>query len=287
MNFTIILPKNAKSTPLAYLLENVWLVPRKQRHFLRTRKGLFVNGQVATDWSVEVGPGDTIMLAFEASDFGVKPVVFGDASLVDVLYEDDHLIIVNKPEGMKTHGNDPGEIGLLNHVSAYCGITCFVIHRLDTDTSGAIVFAKNPFVLPILNQMLEARQIHRQYVALCQGHFNRKSFTINQPLGRDRHDRRKQVVTPSGKRAVTHVSLVRSIGRNDLVECVLDTGRTHQIRVHLSHAGHAIIGDPLYGKVAAPRLMLHARQLSLVHPFSGEEVLVEARSATFDVGLGD
>jgi 23S rRNA pseudouridine1911/1915/1917 synthase len=287
MNFTIILPKNAKSTSLTDLLETVWLVPRKQRHFLRTRKGLSVNGHVATDWSMTVGPGDTVGLTFEASDFAVKEVPFGNANLVDVLYEDDHLIIVNKPEGMKTHANDASEIGLLNHVSAYCGRTCFVVHRLDTDTSGAILFAKNPFVLPVLNQMLDMRQIHRKYFALCQGHFNRKTFTINQPLGRDRHDRRKQVVTPSGKRAVTHVSLVRSIDQNDLIECVLDTGRTHQIRVHVSHAGHPIIGDPLYGKVSGPRLMLHAYQLSLVHPFSKEEIVVEARSASFEAGLGD
>ncbi len=88
---------------------------------------------------------------------------------MEELYQDEHLIIVNKPEGMKTHGNDPTEIALLNHVSAYVGQTCYVVHRLDMETSGAILFAKNPFILPILNRLLEDKVIYRDYLALCQG----------------------------------------------------------------------------------------------------------------------
>jgi len=98
----------------------------------------------------------------------------GNANLIEPLYEDQHLIVVNKPEGMKTHGNEPTEIALLNHVSAYCGQTCYVVHRLDMETSGAVLFAKNPFILPILNRLLEDKNIQRQYWALAEGKFQTK-----------------------------------------------------------------------------------------------------------------
>ena len=106
----------------------------------------------------------------------------GDANLVKPLYEDSHIIVVNKPEGMKTHGNKPTEIALLNHVSAYCGQTCYVVHRLDMETSGAVLFAKNPFILPILNRLLEDKMIQRQYWALTEGKFQTKKLFIRTRL---------------------------------------------------------------------------------------------------------
>ena len=203
--------------------------------------------------------------------------------MVEELYQDEHLIIVNKPEGMKTHGNEPTEIALLNHVSAYVGQTCYVVHRLDMETSGAILFAKNPFILPILNRLLEDKVIYRDYLAHCQGQLKRTDWTITDKIGRDRHDRRKRVVdNHKGQAALTQVHLLKTIGKNSLVACRLQTGRTHQIRVHLAHHGHALIGDPLYSYVAAPRLMLHAQKLSLTHPLTLEKISVEARSESFE-----
>ena len=120
------------------------LIPRKIRHFLRTKKHLLINGEMI-NWQSLVKTGDTIHLIFDDDDYPQKEIPFGQAELVDCLYQDEHLIIVNKPEGMKTHGNEPNEIALLNHVSAYVGQTCYVIHRLDMETSGAVMFAKNPF----------------------------------------------------------------------------------------------------------------------------------------------
>lgn len=184
---------------------------------------------------------------------------------------------------MKTHGNEPTEIALLNHVSAYVGQTCYVVHRLDMETSGAILFAKNPFILPILNRLLEDKVIYRDYLALCQGQLRKIDWTITDKIGRDRHDRRKRVVdNRKGQGALTQVRLLKTLGKNSLVSCRLQTGRTHQIRVHLSHHGHALIGDPLYSRVAAPRLMLHAQKLSLTHPLTLEEISVEARSESFE-----
>ncbi len=155
----------------------------------------------------------------------------GNASLVEPLYEDQHLIVVNKPEGMKTHGNEPTEIALLNHVSAYCGQTCYVVHRLDMETSGAVLFAKNPFILPILNRLLEDKKIQRQYWALAEGKFQTKETVYKDKIGRDRHNRRKRVVDPrKGQVAYTTITRLKAFKGASLVNCQLKTGRTHQIR---------------------------------------------------------
>ena len=129
------------ATTVKDLLETKLLIPRKIRHFLRTKKHVLINGETI-NWQSPVEKGDKISLTFDREDYPEKIIPMGNASLVEPLYEDQHLIVVNKPEGMKTHGNEPTEIALLNHVSAYCGQTCYVVHRLDMETSGAVLFAK-------------------------------------------------------------------------------------------------------------------------------------------------
>ena len=285
MHFTIPIPDSLPAMTVKELLEDYFLIPRKIRHFLRTKKQVRVNGQVM-NWQSPIQPGDLLELTFDEEDYPDKNIPLGDARLVEELYQDEHLIIVNKPEGMKTHGNEPTEIALLNHVSAYVGQTCYVVHRLDMETSGAILFAKNPFILPILNRLLEDKRIAREYLALCQGTFAQKQLTLRHKIGRDRYDRRKRVVdNRKGQAAVTHVTFLKKMGENSLVACQLETGRTHQIRVHLAHEGHALVGDPLYSQKAAPRLMLHAHKLSLTHPLTLKEISVEARSQSFEAGL--
>lgn len=285
MHFTIPIPDSLPAMTVKELLEDYFLIPRKIRHFLRTKKQVRVNGQVM-NWQSPIQPGDLLELTFDEEDYPDKSIPLGDARLVEELYQDEHLIIVNKPEGMKTHGNEPTEIALLNHVSAYVGQTCYVVHRLDMETSGAILFAKNPFILPILNRLLEDKRIAREYLALCQGTFSQKKLILRHKIGRDRHDRRKRVVDKrKGQAAVTHVTFLKKIRGNSLVACQLETGRTHQIRVHLAHEGHALVGDPLYSQKAAPRLMLHAHKLSLTHPLTLKEISVEARSQSFEAGL--
>ena len=146
------------ATTVKELLETRLLIPRKIRHFLRTKKHVLINGE-AINWQSPVEKGDKISLTFDREDYPEKIIPMGNASLVEPLYEDQHLIVVNKPEGMKTHGNEPTEIALLNHVSAYCGQTCYVVHRLDMETSGAVIFAKNPFILPILKVNSKPRRL--------------------------------------------------------------------------------------------------------------------------------
>ncbi|MGQ7656952.1 pseudouridine synthase [Streptococcus suis] len=282
MKIDIRIPQAFPQLTVKEVLEDYFLIPRKIRHFLRTKKHVRVNGQLI-NWQSPIAAGDLLELTFDQEDYPEKNIPLGQADLVEELYQDEHLIIVNKPEGMKTHGNEPTEIALLNHVSAYVGQICYVVHRLDMETSGAILFAKNPFILPILNRLLEDKVIYRDYLALCQGQLRKTDWTITDKIGRDRHDRRKRVVdNRKGQGALTQVRLLKPLGKNSLVSCRLQTGRTHQIRVHLAHHGHALIGDPLYSRVAAPRLMLHAQKLSLTHPLTLEEISVEARSESFE-----
>ncbi|HEL1621036.1 TPA: RluA family pseudouridine synthase [Streptococcus suis] len=282
MKIDIRIPKDFPQLTVKEVLEDYFLIPRKIRHFLRTKKHVRVNGELI-NWQSPIAAGDLLELTFDQEDYPEKSIPLGQANLVEELYQDEHLIIVNKPEGMKTHGNDPTEIALLNHVSAYVGQTCYVVHRLDMETSGAILFAKNPFILPILNRLLEDKVIYRDYLALCQGQLKKADSIITDKIGRDRHDRRKRVVdNRKGQAALTQVRHLKTLGKNSLVSCRLQTGRTHQIRVHLAHHGHALIGDPLYSQVAAPRLMLHAQKLSLTHPLTLEEIRVEARSESFE-----
>lgn len=279
MEITITLPDTQPTTTIRELLEQEWLVPRKVRHFLRIRKNVWIN-QEPVLFHFEVHAGDHITLRFEETDYQYQEVQLGKASFVQPLYEDDHLLIVNKPAGMKTHPNEPTENDtLLNHLAAYLKKKeqrPYVVHRLDKETSGAILFAKNPFVLPILGRMLEQKKIYRRYQALVWGTI-KEDLILKDKIGRDRHDRRKRVVDPhKGQTALTHVSVDQVLNGQTQVYCVLETGRTHQIRVHLSHIGHPIVGDPLYQTRPANRLMLHALELHMSHPFTQETIVAKA-----------
>lgn len=284
MQFKIQLPKNFQSKTVKELLEGDWLVPRKVRHFLRTRKGVLVN-QKPLKWHEKVQALDIIELQIEDSDYQFSKIPFGDAAFADILYEDEHFVIVNKPENMKTHGNQPNELALQNHVSKKLMQQVFVVHRLDMATSGVVLFAKNPFVLPILGRMLEQKKIKRQYLALVDGKVN-QAFTINKGIGKHRNDKRKRVVDiKNGQTAITHITPVKQFKKSTLVNCDLETGRTHQIRVHLENNGTPIIGDPLYHPKPKGRLMLHAQVIEFTHPFSQEIIKMATNSKTFDKNL--
>lgn len=285
MQFLFKIPEKMPAMSIKELLENYFLIPRKIRHFLRTKKHVLVNGQ-PVNWQSTIQAGDCLSLTFDEEDYPTKSIPMGQPELVQELYQDEHIIIVNKPEGMKTHANEPTELALLNHVSAYVGQICYVVHRLDKETSGAVLFAKNPFVLPILNRLLEKKDIHREYWALVEGSFPYKSKIFKDKIGRDRHDRRKRLVdNKNGKYAETHVTRLKVFDKHTLVKCQLRTGRTHQIRVHLSHQGFPLVGDPLYNQFPSKRLMLHAHRLDFIHPFSLEKIGVEAPSESFEKGL--
>ena len=287
MKFTFTIPDSLPEMTVKHFLEEQLLIPRKIRHFLRVKKHILINRR-EVHWHQAIKAGDECQLIFDEEDYPTKEIAFGNPKLVKEIYQDQHLIIVNKPEGMKTHGNQPDEIALLNHVSAYVGQTCYVVHRLDKETSGLVLFAKNPFILPILNRLLEKKEISREYWALVEGKTEAKELIFRDKIGRNRHDRRKRVIDQkNGQYAETHVNRLKKFSnKTSLVRCKLKTGRTHQIRVHLSHHDLPILGDPLYNsKSKTSRLMLHAFRLSFTHPLTLEKLSFTTLSDTFEKEL--
>ena len=280
MEYNFILPENFIEQPVSDLLEKTWFIPRKQRHFLRMKKHCLVNNKLINENQL-VHAGDKITLIFDNEDFSNLSLKLGSANLADILYEDEHLIVVNKPEGMKTHGNTADELALQNHAAAAINQEVFVVHRLDQATSGAVLFAKNQFVLPILGKVFEENKIHREYLALVKGHFSENQFTIDRAIGQNRHDKNKRILSAKGQKAVTHVEIIKKFTDKTLVKCTLDTGRTHQIRVHLSSLNHPIIGDALYGQKSQERMMLHAGKIIIPHPFENKILEISAISTSF------
>lgn len=208
---------------------------------------------------------------------------------LDVCYEDEDLIVVNKPKGLVVHpaaGHWDGTLvnALLHHCAGSLSgvggeLRPGIVHRIDKDTSGLLIVAKNDFAHQALSAQLSDHTLRRVYACICIGGFKEDAGTIDAPIGRHPQDRKKMTVTRQGGRdAVTHWQVLERFSGYTLLECRLETGRTHQIRVHLSHQGHPILGDLVYGR-KKPELgqdsqCLHARELSFVHPRTGETVSV-------------
>lgn len=285
MEYSITLPASQQPMTIRDLLEKEWLVPRKVRHFLRVRKNVLLNHETAM-FHQEIKAGDVITLRLEETDYQYQDIHLGNKKAIQPLFEDEHIILVNKPAGVKTHPNQPDETDtLLNDLAAYLAEKqqrAYVVHRLDKETSGVILFAKNPLVLPILGRLLEQKTIYRRYQAVVWGKLTKNS-TITKKIGRDRHDRRKRVIDErKGKTAITHLEVHAVQQKTSEVYCVLDTGRTHQIRVHLASIGHPIVGDPLYQNKKGKRLLLHASEMFLVHPFTKEQMHVTAKPGLWE-----
>lgn len=204
---------------------------------------------------------------------------------LDIVFEDDCMLVVNKPQGMVVHpaaGNYSGT--LVNALMAHCGdrlsgingeIRPGILHRIDKDTSGLLMVAKNDRAHMGLSEQIKEHSLTREYLALVHGRIKEDSGTIDAPIGRDEKDRKKMTITQKNSRnAVTHFFVLERFDKYTLVRCRLETGRTHQIRVHMSKNGHPIVGDPVYGRKKEEfRLkgqLLHAHMLGFVHPLSGE-----------------
>lgn len=207
---------------------------------------------------------------------------------LDIVYEDEDVIVVNKPQGMVVHpaaGHSNGTLvnALLYHSPLSTINGTFrpgIVHRIDKDTSGLLMVAKNDQAHQALQAQLKAKKNLREYVALVHGNIKEQQGTINVPLGRSMADRKKQAVTKDGRDAVTHFSVLKHFEDFTLVKAVLETGRTHQIRVHMAYIGHPIAGDPLYGPrktLAGKGQYLHAKTLGLTQPTTGEELIFDSK----------
>ncbi|AKG37807.1 pseudouridine synthase [Paenibacillus durus ATCC 35681] len=230
--------------------------------------------------------GDRLRLAlFPPREPGIEPVWHE----LEVLYEDDFCLIVHKPAGIAVHPDGSGNGVTLDHaVAAHyaaSGENCAVrhIHRLDKETTGPVLYAKNEFAQTVLDEAMRAKAISRRYAAIVQGEVPHSLTVIDLPIGRDRHHASRRRVSPGGQHAVTRIVGSEVWTGASLVQIELETGRTHQIRVHLSHVGHPLYGDALYGGPMAPevngtrpllRQALHGETLRFAHPWSGEALEV-------------
>ena len=210
---------------------------------------------------------------------------------LDILYEDADVIVVNKPQGMVVHpapGHTSGT--LVNALMFHCGDELSgingekrpgIVHRIDKDTSGVLMIAKNDMAHQSLAAQLAEHSITRKYNAVVYNGFNEDEGTVNKPIGRNPQDRKKMAVTEKHSRhAVTHYRVIERMEKFTLIEAQLETGRTHHIRVHMTHIGHPLLGDPVYGPKKQPISLkgqaLHARVLGFIHPRSGEYMEFEA-----------
>ena len=248
-----------------------------------------INAETCTDKNAKVKPGDRIHLTIPAA----QPTNLQPEDIpLDILYEDDHLLILNKPAGLVVHpaaGHQDGT--LVNALLAHCPLAEIggeqrpgIVHRLDKDTTGAIAIAKTDQAYQHLQAQLKAKTARREYLGVVYGVPKTESGTINQPIGRHPVDRKKMAVVPEekgGRPAITHWHIKERLGNYTLIHFQLETGRTHQIRVHSAYIGHPIVGDPLYSSgrdigVNLPGQALHAWKLTLQHPISQEWISVTA-----------
>lgn len=271
---------NNRSLPLQNYLKDVIGVPKGHLHELRMSKQVMVNGETP-NWTKPLNEGDKVVVPILPEE--ISPIA--TAMDIKIIYETEHLLVVNKEAGMDTHPSSDHDFRSLSNGVAYYfknnGISSKVrhVHRLDQDTSGAILFAKHAISAAILDRMLEERKVKRTYLALVEGIMSMSKGTLDKPIGKDRHHASRRRVSPNGQKAITHFKVVKTFQKEQLtlVELTLDTGRTHQIRVHMSSIGHPIYGDKLYGsKNKHHRHSLHAWKLTVPHPFKEESATVHA-----------
>ena len=282
-NFSLIVENADNSRIDRYLAENLTDMSRSRIQDLIIEGNIWVNDKICASKKAILKNGDRIIINIpEVKETALLP----ENIPLDILYEDDQLIIINKPAGLVVHPSPGHEKGtLVNRLLAHCPLAQIggekrpgIVHRLDKDTTGAIVIAKTDYAHQHLQKQLQAKTAKREYLGVVYGVPKTAKGTIDQPIGRHPVDRQKNAIIPiekGGRNAVTHWEIKERFGNYTLVQFQLETGRTHQIRVHSAFMGHPIIGDPLYsaGKsigVNVPGQVLHAWKLHLEHPITGE-----------------
>lgn len=269
MKFEI--PNKYNQSTLREIFQQLHL-PKKDLHTLNMSKAITINESPGT-LTTKVNTGDNVYIPTPDEVSNYLP----SYRFAQIYYEDDDIAIVMKPKGVKTHPNDLKESNtLMNHV-IYTIKSDYVepIHRLDQETVGLLIVAKNPLMKKILDRMLEENKIDRIYKANVHSLLPIKPQTIDMPIGKDKFHSNKRRVSSTGQSAITHILNSKMI-KEDVceLEIKLDTGRTHQIRVHLAEIGHPVIGDPLYGNSTLRKLELNSHKIEFIHPLTQESITV-------------
>ena len=282
-----IVTENEKGKRLdAYIATKNENITRTSAQRMIEEGNILVNGKkqkvaykINTDDVVTVVPEEIKEVSIEAEDIPI-----------DVIYEDKDIIVVNKPKGMVVHpanGNYNGT--LVNAIMGMCKETLSgiggelrpgIVHRLDKDTSGLLIIAKNDKAHVKMSDQIKNHEVKKTYIALVRGVIKENEATIDMPIGRSTSDRKKMAVNKDGKNAITHIKVLKRYDKYTLLQVNIETGRTHQIRVHLSYIGYPIIGDTTYSngknEFGVVGQCLHAKSLEFKHPITGKEMKLEA-----------
>lgn len=272
-----VTPEDSQSKIKSILRQKLGISAAVLTKLKQTPEGILLNGKsVFATQTVETGDIITITLNDESSQ-NIEPA---DIPL-DIIYEDEDILAINKPRNMPCHPSQNHHADTLaNGVMYYYkdkNFTFRVITRLDKDTSGVVIIAKNKISASVLSEQMLKGEIHKEYVALCHGTPKITSGETNAPIARKEGSTIMREVNPSGKYALTKYQVIESFGEYSLIKVNPITGRTHQIRVHLSHIGNPIYGDDMYGSpLKGERTRLHCRKISLKHPITSKKMTFEA-----------
>lgn len=269
-----------------YLSEKYDNLTRSRIQSLIEDESITVNGK-ASKASYKLKSGDYVSVVFPAAK---ELLVLPEDIPISVLYEDGDVLVVNKPKGMVVHPAPGHENGtLVNAVLFHCknelsGINGVIrpgiVHRIDKDTTGSLIICKNDASHQAIAEQIASHTLNRKYHAIVEGVMKNDEGTVDAPIGRSAKDRKKMAVVSNGRRAVTHYKVLKRFNNHTYAEFTLETGRTHQIRVHMSHIGYPILGDTLYGRKSSKYNLegqtLHAYLIGFIHPKTGEYVEVTA-----------
>ncbi len=263
------------------LLKNYFEISDRLLVKLKHNQNLYINNQPAfVNAPLNIGDIVTVELDFIEDNSNIVSTEMA----LDIVFEDESLLIINKPFGIPVHPSmEHFEDSLSNGVKFYfdkIGLKKMIrpVNRLDKDTSGLVIFAKNEYIQECLVKQMKTKKFMKEYIAICNGNFEKTNGTINAPIARKPNSIIERCVNKDGNAAITHFQVIENKTHYSVVKCILETGRTHQIRVHMAYIGHPLLGDTLYGSpsLLISRQALHAYKTSFIHPITKQKLELTA-----------